>query len=60
MKDFAASNIQINFKEVCYSCKHRNTYINEHNLYGDNIVFVVATVIGCEHEKVCKCYLENE
>lgn len=60
MKDFAASNIQINFKDVCYSCKHRVTYLDENNLYRNNQILTVSTIIGCEHEKVCSCYLENE
>lgn len=53
-------NIQINFKDVCYTCRHRDTYLDENNLYKGCQVLTVLTVIGCKHEKVCSCYLENE
>lgn len=60
MKDSSASSIQINFKEVCYTCRYRDTYLNEDTLYGDNKSFAVGTVIGCRHEKICKYYLADE
>ena len=60
MKDYSGAAIKINFKEVCYSCKHRETYLNEEVFYGDNVRFAVGTIIGCKHEEVCKEYLEAE
>lgn len=58
MKDLAGT--KINFKEVCYSCKHRDAYLDEDILYGDNRTIATAIVVGCTHEKVCKYYLEEK
>lgn len=54
-------SITINFKKVCYQdCPYRKTYLNENTMYTGNIAYMVETLIGCEHEKVCKAYLESK
>lgn len=52
--------VDIKFKEVCYTCPHRDTYMEDETFYGDDYPFAVMTRIGCKHEKVCKLYLESE
>lgn len=53
-------SIQINFKQVCHTCPHRKTQIDENVAYSDNQRYAVNTLISCEHEKVCKMYIEWE
>jgi pheromone shutdown protein TraB len=53
------ANINIKFKGCCYGCVHRDTYLNEHTMNSDNQKIAVVTEIGCEHEKVCKEYRED-
>lgn len=52
--------IKIYFKFCCQSCANRDAYINEHKIMGDNIVYSTETEIGCNHEKVCKEFIESE
>ena len=52
--------LEIKFKECCNDCGNRETYVNESKLSGDGEVVAVVTVIGCEHENVCKEYLESK
>jgi len=53
--------MEINFKDCCTKCVQRKTYVNENKVYcGDGSVYLTATVIGCEHEKVCKEYIDSE
>lgn len=54
-----SSNLRINFKKICYSCPHRDTYIDEDALHADTKPHVIFTEIGCRHETVCKLYLER-
>lgn len=58
-------SLTINFKPCCEDCDYRKSYVKEETsgpIYAaDNIVIVageVKTNIGCEHEKVCKGFLE--
>lgn len=54
-------SIIINFKKVCYQdCPYRKTYLKESIMYADSTEYMVETIIGCEHEKVCKAYLESK
>lgn len=48
--------IQTTFRDCCYSCVERETYVRENKFYGENIVQTIETIIGCEHEKVCYKY----
>jgi len=52
--------LEIRFKECCYNCSNRDTYVTESRLRGDSTPILVMTDIGCEHEKVCKEYLESK
>lgn len=51
-----------NLKECCEECKYRSTYADDNKIYSNtcDVVMDVATTIGCEHEQVCKRYLEQE
>lgn len=51
--------IKNNFKHVCHSCKHRDTYVDETRLYSGNDVVDVFTHIGCNHEQTCMYYNKN-
>ncbi len=50
------SVIEIKFKDICHSCKHRDTYIDENRIYSGNDVVNVFTQIGCNHEQTCIYY----
>lgn len=52
--------IEIKFKDCCQNCASRNTYLKEDSMYAINRVVEVYTAIGCEHELVCKQYIEDE
>lgn len=52
--------VTINFKKVCNTCPHRDTYFDENAFYGGNRPIMTYTVVGCNHEKVCKEYLDSE
>jgi len=51
--------IEIKFKDCCNECVQRTTYLDENKMYGEDRVYLMTTVIGCEHEKVCKKYIEE-
>lgn len=42
----------------CDNCKHRKIYIKENTLRSNGGMYDNITVIGCEHEEVCKEYKE--
>jgi hypothetical protein len=46
--------IQINFKDCCTDCRFRKIYTYENKLYSNNKPVDTVTIIGCEHEDVCK------
>lgn len=52
--------VTVNFKEVCHTCPNRDTYLIEDPLCSDNRIFAIITTIGCNHEKVCKDYLDSQ
>lgn len=49
----------VKFKQCCTECAHRDTLVDESKLYSNEDVVDVITTIHCEHEKVCKAYLEE-
>lgn len=49
--------LEINFKLCCENCPDRKTYINETGMQADNRTVSVLTVLGCEHESVCRFYV---
>ena len=51
--------IKINFKKCCYTCGNCSVYDMERSLYSRSVISDKEIVIGCEHEKVCKSYLEE-
>lgn len=47
--------LEIKFKSCCEECEHRCTYLHER----PGSVKGIVTIIGCEHEQVCREYLES-
>jgi hypothetical protein len=52
--------IDIKFKPCCENCQYRKTYIKEDKYYSDNRPYDITTIIGCEHENVCKEYRDEK
>lgn len=51
--------ITIKFKECCMNCVQVKTYTDENKAYALDKVFLSSTTIGCEHEEVCKKYIDD-
>lgn len=51
--------IKIRFKKCCDSCLSLKPYTDTEKMYSDKEVIQIFTTIGCEHEKICKAYLED-
>lgn len=55
--------ITINYKSCCGECTNIKSYLNENKIMSTannkDECIEAATTIGCQHEKVCKKYIEN-
>lgn len=52
--------IVIKFKWCCTDCPSRESYMHEHTLKVNDVEFTTKSTIGCNHELVCKDYIEAD
>ena len=55
-----ATNLTIDFKDVCFSCKHRDIDVDEQQFFYNTGMAETHSKITCTHMKVCKLYLESD
>ena len=51
--------IQNKLKNCCNACTHRKVYTEEIVMRSNDSIFDIITKIGCEHEEICKEYIEE-
>lgn len=52
--------LDIKFKFCCTDCPSRDSYMHDHTLNVNYVAFTTKSTIGCNHELICKEYIESE